>query len=451
MKQFLSLLAFGFCLLNLQAQNVGIGTTAPLQKLHVDGNTYIKDSLSIGIDSAKARLDVKGSTLLRGGNTNPFTVPLVAGTEFFVGRANNGALPAGLTNADIAFNWGGTGGGFRHFISTRHHNVASSSVNAIDFYLNNSVAAGSSSAPGTGSILGMSVTANGVSIGTTTPSNPLHVVSANNIGTAYFVNSHFQGDGVLGINNATTGFSGNGAGVVGLTPQLYGAGVWGENQNPDGTGIIGVGGTGVAYPAGGTGGALSGIITGLYSRSTTGGVGQAIYAEQLSDVVRVAYWNGITFFKINGAGTVSTIVSGLNSEKITMYAPETPEIFFQDYGSGKLVNGRAHINIDPVFAKNVTINDKHPLRVFVQLEGDCKGVYVTNKTSTGFDVVELNGGTSNVSFQWTITCNRADEVLSNGRISRNADMRFEPAAEPLPVIKQESRLIDKRKQQPESN
>ena len=40
MKQFLSLLAFEFCLLNLQAQNVGIGTTAP----HASAALEIKDT-----------------------------------------------------------------------------------------------------------------------------------------------------------------------------------------------------------------------------------------------------------------------------------------------------------------------------------------------------------------------------------------------------------------------
>ena len=62
--------------------------------------------------------------------------------------------------------------------------------------------------------------------------------------------------------------------------------------------------------------------------------------------------------------------------------------------------------------------------MFVQLEGDCKGVYVTNKTATGFDVVELNGGHSNVPFQWNITCNVADAKIGD-RTSKFADLRFE--------------------------
>ena len=82
----------------------------------------------------------------------------------------------------------------------------------------------------------------------------------------------------------------------------------------------------------------------------------------------------------------------------------------------------------PIFYENqshLLIRMSCSLRVFVQLEGDCNGVYVTNKTATGFDVVELNNGSSNVSFQWSITANVADAQIGS-RTSRFADLRFEP-------------------------
>lgn len=34
-----------------------------------------------------------------------------------------------------------------------------------------------------------------------------------------------------------------------------------------------------------------------------------------------------------------------------MFAPEAPEVLFQDYGTGKLNNGSAITNIDPVLSK----------------------------------------------------------------------------------------------------
>ena len=61
---------------------------------------------------------------------------------------------------------------------------------------------------------------------------------------------------------------------------------------------------------------------------------------------------------------------------------------------------------DPTFLQTVTIDNAHPMKVFVQLEGDCKGVYVANKTVNGFDVVELQGGVSSAHFSYRVVCKR---------------------------------------------
>ncbi len=137
-------------------------------------------------------------------------------------------------------------------------------------------------------------------------------------------------------------------------------------------------------------------------------------------------YNG-TEYKIIGGGAVSTTVADTKGNQVVLHAPETPEVYFEDYGQGQLVNGKAHVDLDPTIVKNVIINEKHPLRAYIQLEGDCNGVFVTNKTANGFDVVELKGGTSNITFQWHIVCNRADEVMPSGKVSKLADLRFEKA------------------------
>ena len=250
-----------------------------------------------------------------------------------------------------------------------------------------------------------------------------------------FVNSNAGGDAMWGINSAAAG-AGGGSGVVGITSQVnaLAAGVFGENTNINGTAVIGAAnGVGSTVLPTGSGGAFNGSVTGVYARSTTSGAGQGLYADQFGDVVRVAYWNGSTFFKINGVGTVSTHVKDptdpSGERRITLHAPESPEIYFMDYGSGQLQNGRAHIDLDARLVGNVQIDTAHPLRVFIQVEDDenIRGVIVKNKRVDGFDVVEISGGTSNATFQWQVVANRADEVLDDGRISRNADARFEEA------------------------
>ncbi len=148
-----------------------------------------------------------------------------------------------------------------------------------------------------------------------------------------------------------------------------------------------------------------------------------------------AITNAGTSRKIEGNGTVNTVVTSVDGKKILLSAIETPENIFTDFGAGQLQNGKTHIDLDPNFVKNIIVNEKHPLRVFVQLEGDCNGVYVTNKTGNGFDVIELVKGNSNVKFSWTVVANRADEVLLDGTVSKYSEERFAPAMGIQPIQK----------------
>ena len=150
-----------------------------------------------------------------------------------------------------------------------------------------------------------------------------------------------------------------------------------------------------------------------------------------------------TNFKIIGYGAVSTIVSSDKKDdtKKIMFAPEAPEVLFEDYGTGQLTNGSVKINIDPIFAKNIFVDEKHPLKVFIQLEGDCNGVFVTNKSKDGFTVKELNNGKSNVKFSWHIVGNRADEIYENGEKSNYQTLRYPDAPGPLKVTPAESKEL----------
>ncbi len=159
--------------------------------------------------------------------------------------------------------------------------------------------------------------------------------------------------------------------------------------------------------------------------------GAYLYSGGVSSNASYAYAgarHGGVNYKIIGNGTVSTIVDGLNNSdtKKVMFAPEAPEVLFEDYGSGKLNNGTATINIDPIFSKNIIVNSEHPLRVFIQLEGDCNGVYVTNKSATGFTVKELQNGNSNISFSWHIVANRKNETTNDG-VTMYENLRFPDA------------------------
>jgi hypothetical protein len=95
--------------------------------------------------------------------------------------------------------------------------------------------------------------------------------------------------------------------------------------------------------------------------------------------------------KVVGTGGVSKIVKDVNENNVIMYAQESPEYLFQDYGIGKLINGQAVIKLDPNLSKNILINEDYPLKVFIQLEGDSNGIFVKNKSTKRFTVKELQG------------------------------------------------------------
>jgi hypothetical protein len=145
--------------------------------------------------------------------------------------------------------------------------------------------------------------------------------------------------------------------------------------------------------------------------------------QSTNDFAYVGVRIGTTDYGIASAGTKATMIKDSNDDYRIMHCTEAPEILFQDFGEAKLVNGKAVIRIEELLSESIANNK--PVKVFIQLEGNCNGVYVTNKSNKGFEVIELNNGTSNVNFSWQIVGNRADVKDRNGNItSKFADVRF---------------------------
>jgi hypothetical protein len=85
-------------------------------------------------------------------------------------------------------------------------------------------------------------------------------------------------------------------------------------------------------------------------------------------------------------------------------AIESPKNWFEDFGSARLSGGVAVVRLDSRFTQ--TVNAKLEYHVFLTPNGDCKGLYVNQKTSTSFEVRELGGGNSSVKFDYRITALR---------------------------------------------
>jgi hypothetical protein len=108
---------------------------------------------------------------------------------------------------------------------------------------------------------------------------------------------------------------------------------------------------------------------------------------------------------LNCTGQVITAASANGgASKVALYSVQSPENWFEDFGSGTLSNGAAMIALDPEFAQTVSLAAGY--HVFITPNGDCKGLYVSNKTASSFEVRESGAGTSAVTFDYRIVAKR---------------------------------------------
>jgi hypothetical protein len=104
-------------------------------------------------------------------------------------------------------------------------------------------------------------------------------------------------------------------------------------------------------------------------------------------------------------GTASPVVPVDNgTRRVALYAVESPENWFEDFGSGHLSNGAATISLEATFAQ--TVNTGVDYHVFLTPNGDSRGLYVSAKTATSFEVREQAGGTSSIAFDYRIVARR---------------------------------------------
>lgn len=187
-------------------------------------------------------------------------------------------------------------------------------------------------------------------------------------------------DGVYGSSSSGNGLEGEsttGTGIFGGTSG--GIGVWG-NSNTN-YGVAGVTSSG----------------NGVYGQVSTANQAGVVGRQEDSS----GNWGLFAFGNIGASGTKSSVVPVDNgARQVALYAVESPGVWFEDYGSGKLVSGVATVTIDPAYAQ--TVNTGVEYHVFVTPEGDCEGLYVTAKTATGFEVRELHQGVSSVAFDYRI-------------------------------------------------
>jgi hypothetical protein len=221
-----------------------------------------------------------------------------------------------------------------------------------------------------------------------------------------------------GVTGSATSTSGLGAGVSGFTNSDQGTGVYGEglsaSQNArtisnTGFGVWGDTGltNGVAVIGTADDGTAGEFVNGFTNTSAPALVAFSNNGASSGQTVFVAsslsgQSCGIDVLgNLFCTGTKNAIVPVDEGKRyVAMSAVESPQNWFEDAGSAQLANGAAVVGLDPNFIQ--TVNTAKEYQVFLTPYGDCKGLYVTNRSAGSFEVHELGGGTASISFGYRI-------------------------------------------------
>lgn len=215
--------------------------------------------------------------------------------------------------------------------------------------------------------------------------------------TGVFGNTGHGRAGVHGNSRDSTGVTGtslNFVGVSGFSEQLVGVlgqaeppglveeplftfGVFGRSQQVTGRGVVGRSRDGIAV-GGSTDSGFAGVFEG-----------------------RVLVKGNFIVF----GGAKSAAVEHPDGSHRLLYSLESPESWFEDFGRGEIVDGRAQIDLDSDFVALVLSDSYH---VFLTPEGDSNGLYVSSRTPTGFVVQEQQSGKSRLQFSYRVVAKRKD-------------------------------------------
>ncbi len=298
-------------------------------------------------------------------------------------------------------------------------------------------------------------------------------VEGSSAGNPYGVEGvSVSADGIHGVTSSTTGSSGvageatgksgtsygvfgsssNGPGVYGLDADYYGVegvstnadGVYGSSANGDAAGVYGVpsssGGYGVEGIDAPNGSHVTAGVLGIDSGKppcaiatcpagvkgvTTVGVALAAYSASTGLIFSGAssgggYCSIDSYGNLNCSGKVTAGADVRNRHRtsagrhVIAYESESTSATIEDFGTARLVHGAANVQMEPTFASTIDRNSSY--YVFLTPLGDTRGLYVSTKTPSGFQIRETEGGHSSIDFDYRIVAHPVD--AGAGRLPR---------------------------------
>jgi hypothetical protein len=255
-------------------------------------------------------------------------------------------------------------------------------------------------------------------------------------------NGSGTGSGIYGeydgtnTNNVRPGVSGT---VTSPASANGGIGVYGYNSIASGNQRIGVLGS---YNSSAFGFGVVGIAFG--GGFPSGSLDIAVVGSRGNNLNYSGYFNG-NHVIANGTKSASVPTSKGNQ---LLYAIESPEVWFEDYGTASLVNGEAIVKLNPLFLETVAIDATHKMQVIIQMEDESEEVFIT-KGLTDFKVKESNNGKSNAAFTYKVIAKRLnfqDHRFGSDPVWQGIDNRKAAKYAPPPPIDYEENLKFQKQQ-----
>jgi len=364
------------------------------------GTVALGGSTTLNVDTTKVVTAVNAGTDLTGGgiggsltlNVDTSKVPQLAAANTFtnvnaisVNNSSTAALTLSNAGADGGLNVNSSSNGYGIFVNGNGGQLGIES-------------SGSS----TINVWGVANATSGSGVGVegdtdSTASNSYGVLGTSNAadGTAVGVYGLGTGGGSPGV----FGQNGTESGVASYFTGRYGPGVWGDGGTTSAQlGVLGTVDDGSAGYFENNSGSGFATLFALADNSNS----FSFFAENLATSSSCNIDSG---GNINCTGSKNAIVPIDGGNRIVaMSAIESPKNWFEDFGSAQLVNGLAVVTLDADFIQ--TVNTSQEYQVFLTPYGDCKGLYVSNRTGSSFEAHELGGGNASLSFGYRITALR---------------------------------------------
>lgn len=125
-------------------------------------------------------------------------------------------------------------------------------------------------------------------------------------------------------------------------------------------------------------------------------------AQVIFDDLGNAYIGGLLYS--SGSCHAGCLVGNKRVASVGEFGTVGTEPTIEDNGEAQLVGGRSYVTLDPQFANVVDSSSQY--LVSVTPEGDCRGLYIADRSPDGFSVRELGGGHANVAFEYRIVAKR---------------------------------------------